>query len=985
MRPTRLVATCIVALAAWSCADAPLQPDTQPFADAPMRALTSADGVRISEIRYDHSSFDSQEALEIVAPAGTSLAGWKVVLYNGASTVRAPYNTRTLSGTMPDQCGGIGTFVLTYNNVIQNGAPDGMALVDPSGAVVEFLSYEGTFTAASGVAAGMTSTDIGVSQEGTPVEQSLRRVSLTEWIGPAPNTIGACGDLASGGEADEPGDILAFVSELNYDPAGTDAGEAFEIAGVPGTDLNGWTVVLYNGGGGGTYGTIPLSGVIPDDCRAGGGLVFETPGLQNGSPDGLALVDADGRVVEFLSYEGVITGTSGPAGGTTSTDIGVSQNGSQPAGHTLQRDSANGAWRGPTESTWGCDEPVVVNTDPVFLSEIRADQPSGAADEYVEIGGAAGMSLMGVTLIVIGDNSSGGGVVEEVTPLSGHVLGASGTFVVAEPTMSLGSADLQTSLNLEDGDNPTYMLVRDFTGTDGQDLDADDDGVLDVTPWSALVDCVSLVEYLGAMPIYCSARLGMDVSFTPGHVTRNNGGWFSDTFTPSSTSDTPGALEFDPGTAVAGVIAPWGVRPHGEPTAISVNASFVRLPEGFNRALFVTVVDDYRDEVDDASVTFTSSNAAVVTSDQFGNLKAEGVGAATLTLTVDGFPAATTQVDVDVIADVASGVAFQNHLEFGTPTDATPADEHLIVRDEYALSYNATRGAANWVAWNLDASHIGTASRCECYTPDPLRPAGAYGVVNFDYTGSGYSRGHVTQSFNRTATLPDNAATYYTSNILPMTSANNSGPWGDFENYTTNRARNEGAEVYVIAGGEYAANAPTLKDQGRVAIPSWTWKVAVFLDRDETLADVATRDDIELIAIRTPNRAEAGVDGSVTGISRDWETYVIEVDELEALVGYDVLALLPDAIEAIVESGFDELEDAYAALVPSLRREVAHALGQQLDQAALHLAEGRPAQAIDRLETFLTQLDVFQRNRKLSAADAETLRAEAHRVLGTLR
>ena len=42
-----------------------------------------------------------------------------------------------------------------------------------------------------------------------------------------------------------------FINEINYDPAGTDTGEFVEVAGLAGTDLTGWTLVLYNGNGGG--------------------------------------------------------------------------------------------------------------------------------------------------------------------------------------------------------------------------------------------------------------------------------------------------------------------------------------------------------------------------------------------------------------------------------------------------------------------------------------------------------------------------------------------------------------------------------------------------------------------------------------------------------------------------------------------------------------------------------------------------------------
>ena len=150
------------------------------------------------------------------------------------------------------------------------------------------------------------------------------------------------------------------------------------------------------------------------------------------------------------------------------------------------------------------------------------------------------------------------------------------------------------------------------------------------------------------------------------------------------------------------------------------------------------------------------------------------------------------------------------------------------------------------------------------------------------------------------------------------------------------------------------------------------------------LADVTSLDDVEVIVIRTPNRTESGVDGSVDGISSNWETYVLTVDELEAMIGYDLLDLLPQSIEPILESGFDVLLDAYADVQATLQHEVDNALSQQLEQAARQLEAGRPANAINRLETFLNQLDVFVANGKLDPATAALLRAEAEAVLEVL-
>ena len=63
----------------------------------------SAD-VFINEFHYDNAGTDTNEKIEVIAPAGTSLAGWSVVLYNGSGG--ASYATLALSGTMADQCGG---------------------------------------------------------------------------------------------------------------------------------------------------------------------------------------------------------------------------------------------------------------------------------------------------------------------------------------------------------------------------------------------------------------------------------------------------------------------------------------------------------------------------------------------------------------------------------------------------------------------------------------------------------------------------------------------------------------------------------------------------------------------------------------------------------------------------------------------------------------------------------------------------------------
>ena len=410
--------------------------------------------VWINEFHYDNSGADRDEFIEVAGTAGTSLSGWKLAAYNGSNG--QAYLTQTLAGVIPDQDNGYGTLSYPVSS-LQNGSPDGIALIDDVGAVVEFVSYEGAFTAVGGDAAGVPSIDIGVSENGsTPQGWSLQltgtgnKAGDFSWSAPQQDTPGlvnqnqafaASGDTtppavptdlfamatsttiqlqwntsaasdfdhytvyrAQGGAfsplaspstsqyedtsaavgltyeyvvtaVDTSGNESAFslatsatilppsvpsawINEVHYDNSGGDVGEFVEIAGTAGLNLAGWSLVAYNGNGGTPYQTVSLSGTLPNLDSGFGVLAFDIAGLQNGAPDGVALINDSGDVVEFLSYEGVLTATGGPASGQTSDDIGVSETSSTPIGHSLQKtgngsESSDFTWQSPGPDSYG--------------------------------------------------------------------------------------------------------------------------------------------------------------------------------------------------------------------------------------------------------------------------------------------------------------------------------------------------------------------------------------------------------------------------------------------------------------------------------------------------------------------------------------------------------------------------------------------------------------------------------------------------------
>ncbi|MBN2048446.1 MAG: hypothetical protein JW750_11430, partial [Anaerolineaceae bacterium] len=555
----------------------------------PMGAVSAETPVFINEIHYDNTSTDAGEAIEIAGPAGTDLTGWQIVLYNGSGG--AAYNTRTLAGAIPDMGGGYGFAMYDYpTNGIQNGSPDGIALIDNLGNVIQFLSYEGTFTAADGPAAGEMSVDIGVAEgSDTPANFSLQLTGSGtnyedfSWAEPSAftwldfnngQTIGG----GSGGDPEDPEDpgdpedpaSVPMINEIRIDQGGTDNDEYFELAGVPGLSLDGYTYLVIGDGTGGSgviEAVVDLSGqTIPSSgyfVAAEGSFTLGTADLianlnfENGDnvthllvkdftgsngadldtdDDGMLdstlwteLVDSVALVQSFTSGELIYsTNTVGPDGAYVPGHAYRCWQGWEIGGFTLG-----------TNDTPGAENLCPVS---VALSEIRIDQGGTDNDEYFELAGAPGTALDGFTYVVIGDGTGASGVIESVTDLTGQVIPSSGFFVAAESTFTIGTADFIADLNFENSDNVTHLLVKDFTGSYGDDLDTDDDGVLDSMPWASVVDSVALVETVGSGDlIYSDNTVGPDGTFVPGHVYTCLDEWLIGAFEIVGGFDTPGA------------------------------------------------------------------------------------------------------------------------------------------------------------------------------------------------------------------------------------------------------------------------------------------------------------------------------------------------------------------------------------------------------------------------------------------------------------
>jgi DNA/RNA endonuclease G (NUC1) len=358
-----------------------------------------------------------------------------------------------------------------------------------------------------------------------------------------------------------------------------------------------------------------------------------------------------------------------------------------------------------------------------------------------------------------------------------------------------------------------------------------------------------------------------------------------------------------------------GATPPPLPKAITITGRSLAdppLPVGFQDQLFAAMEDALGNAIP-TTFTWSSETPDLASIDALGVMTALGEGTATLRATAaDG---TTRTISLPTRVAVASPTAlYVGNTAFGEPADNDPSDDFIVRYPQFTASFNSTRGTPNWVAFEMDPTHFGTEDRCDCFTFDPALPASFTRYTTADYTGAGafhgygIDRGHLARSFDRTAASLDNARTFYFTNIIPQAADNNQGPWSDLEFYLGDLVRTGGKEVYVIAG--VAGNKGTVKNEGKIVIPESTWKVAVIMPHDEGLADIVDYRDLEVIAVNMPN--EAGIRNV------DWQTYKTTVDAIEALTGYDLLALLPDKVESAVEAGvqppFAVADGPYTAL-----------------------------------------------------------------------
>lgn len=127
------------------------------------------------------------------------------------------------------------------------------------------------------------------------------------------------------------------------------------------------------------------------------------------------------------------------------------------------------------------------------------------------------------------------------------------------------------------------------------------------------------------------------------------------------------------------------------------------------------------------------------------------------------------------------------------------------------------------------------------------------------------------------------------TNFMPQLSANNQGPWEEFEQYLRSLA-NQGQEIYIFSGGH--GNAGTIA-QGQIVVPQVTWKVVLIMPNgtnDLQRVNKGTR----AFGIIVPNQPPLN-------INTPWRNFRVTVNAVENLTGYDFFSAIPKNTQEIIE------------------------------------------------------------------------------------
>lgn len=199
-----------------------------------------------------------------------------------------------------------------------------------------------------------------------------------------------------------------------------------------------------------------------------------------------------------------------------------------------------------------------------------------------------------------------------------------------------------------------------------------------------------------------------------------------------------------------------------------------------------------------------------------------------------------------------------SHTQFGIPKGNI-----VLYRNEFIYSVNTKTGFADWVLYKVSNDDFGNAPRWNReFFKDSLIDLKIKMPTNSDYENSGYDRGHLVRSEERTVNSEANRNTFVLTNVVPQTKDLNRGPWFDLERWVETACKDSLYTIWIISGPIFDKSYSRLAN--KFLIPKFYFKVLLIKTPDNKFRK---------LAVLMPN---------ITGIrNRKWERFIVPIDVIE--------------------------------------------------------------------------------------------------------
>lgn len=227
--------------------------------------------------------------------------------------------------------------------------------------------------------------------------------------------------------------------------------------------------------------------------------------------------------------------------------------------------------------------------------------------------------------------------------------------------------------------------------------------------------------------------------------------------------------------------------------------------------------------------------------------------------------------------NAAAGLSHISGLE--EVKTAPGLDEKIVEYKGMTLSFNPRLHIPNWVAWELTADETeGNVPRSNQFKNDPAINGCA---ETWDYSYSGYDRGHMAPAGDMKWDKRAMQETFYLTNICPQAKSLNTGAWKRLEEKCRQRARRDSA-IVIVCGPVANDRFKEYIGDSRVAVPLRFFKV---------ILSPYTNPPTGIGFIMPNGYVEGGM-----------QSCAVSIDSVEAVTGHDFFSALPDDIEREVES-----------------------------------------------------------------------------------